>query len=149
MIGLMRTTLGKARWHLFLLIMPIAFSTAGCGMFGHMARVEPRPEVTSAPTVTPGGPTTVSYREVIAPILNKNCNVCHGGQVGLYVDAYDTLLAGSSRGKVVIPGDPAKSTLLQRIKGEVQPRMHLNRQSMSGGDIALIETWIREGAANN
>ena len=145
----MRTTLGKARWHLFLLILPIAIFTAGCGMFGQMGRVEPRPEVTPAPTVTPGGLTTVSYRAVIAPILSKNCNVCHGGQIGLYVDSYDTLLAGSSRGKVVIPGDPAKSTLMQRIKGDVQPRMPLNRQSMSGEDIALIETWIREGAANN
>lgn len=114
-----------------------------------MGRIASRPEVTPAPTATPGGVATVSYREDIAPLLKKDCVSCHGGQIGLYVDSYDTLLAGSSWGKVVIPGDTSNSTLLQRIKGEIQPRMPLNRPSMSLEEIALIETWIREGAANN
>jgi ABC-type hemin transport system ATPase subunit len=69
--------------------------------------------------------------------------------VGLYVDSYDTLMVGSSRGKVITPGDPGKSTLIQRLTGEVQPRMPLNRPSMSEKEIAIIETWILEGAANN
>ena len=49
----------------------------------------------------------------------------------------------------IIPGDPSKNTLMQRVKGEVQPRMPLNRLAVSGEEIALIETWMREGAANN
>jgi hypothetical protein len=123
-----------------------------CGMmenYGPMGRVEPRPRVTPAPTATPGGPATVSFRQDIGPLLRRDCALCHGGQAGLYVDSYDTLLAGSSRGRVVIPGDPGNSTLLQRIRGDAQPRMPLNRPSLAGQEIAIIETWILEGAPNN
>ena len=116
---------------------------------GPMGRVEPRPKVTPAPTTTLGGPATISFREEVSPLLQKDCGLCHGGQVGLYVDSYDTLIAGSSTGKVIAPGDPEKSTIIQRLAGEVQPRMPLNRSPMSEKEIALIETWILEGAANN
>ena len=114
-----------------------------------MSRVEPRPRVTPAPTTTPGGLATVGFREDVSPRLRKDCVLCHGGQAGLYVDSYDMLMAGNSRGKVIAPGNPEKSTLPQRINGEVQPRMPLNRPPMSEKEIAVIETWILEGAANN
>ena len=66
----------------------MACIASACGMVGHMGRVVSRPTVTPAPTVTPGGSTTVSYREDVAtPILKKNCDSCHGGQIGLYVDS--------------------------------------------------------------
>jgi hypothetical protein len=149
MIGQMGTFRGNARWYLSTLLLLMAIAVSACDMLGHIDRVEPRPEITPSPTVTPGGQATVSYREDIAPILGKSCTSCHGGQIGLYLDSYHTLLAGSSWGKVIIPGDTVSSTLLQRIKGEIQPRMPLNRPSMSTEDIALIETWIMEGAVNN
>ena len=150
-IGLMAKILGKDRRYLLLLLLPLAFAAGACGMMGNgpIGRVEPRPEVTPAPTATPGGLATVSFRDDVSPLLRKDCGLCHGGRVGLYVDSYDTLMAGSSRGKVIAPGDPAKSTLLQRITGVVQPRMPLNRPPMSEKEMAVIETWILEGAANN
>ena len=151
MIGLMVRMPGEVRWYLLLLLLPLAFAMGACGMMGNgpMGQVEPRPRVTPAPTATPGGLATVSFREDVSPLLRKDCVLCHGGQVGLYVDSYDTLMAGSSMGKVITPGDPEKSTLLQRLTGELQPRMPLNRPPMSEKEIAVIKTWILEGAANN
>jgi hypothetical protein len=138
----------KARLHLLLLLLSVAFAIGACGIMGS-GGIEPRPNMTPAPTTTPGGPATISFREDISPLLRRGCAMCHGGQVGLYVDSYDTLMAGSSRGKVIVPGDPEESVLLQRLRGEVQPRMPLNRPSMSEEEIAVIETWILEGAPNN
>ncbi len=135
------------------LLVTYGIIAGACGMpmgRGMMGReTEPRPAVTPAPTATPGGPATVSFRDDVRPILTKNCVQCHGGQAGLYVDSYDTLLAGSSSNRVVAPGDPEKSILVQRLTGELQPRMPLASAPLSEEAIATIETWILEGAPNN
>jgi hypothetical protein len=65
------------------------------------------------------------------------------------VDSYDTLLAGSTVNQVVAPGDPARSILLQRLTGELQPRMPLGSSPLSEREIATVKEWIREGAPNN
>lgn len=69
--------------------------------------------------------------------------------MGLYVESYDTLMAGNSINKVIIPGEPQESILVQRLKGVLLPRMPLNSSPLPGDEIAVIETWIREGAPNN
>lgn len=114
-----------------------------------MTPVEPRPAVTPAPTATPGGGATVSFRQDVRPLLVQNCARCHGGQLGLYVDSYDTLMAGSSRGTVVVPGDASGSNLVRRLRGEATPRMPLDSGPLTDAEITLVETWIREGAPNN
>lgn len=116
---------------------------------GMMGPVLPPPPVTAAPTATPGGPATVSFRRDVSPILDANCVRCHGGQRGLYVDSYERLMAGSATGWVVVPGEPGESPLVLRLRGEVQPRMPLDRPPLSEREITTIETWVREGAPNN
>ncbi len=145
----------QCKWHgICLGLLVTCVVTAGaCGMpMGPgmmMSDVEPRPSVIPAPTATPGGPATVSFLNDVRPILIGNCVQCHGGQGGLYVDSYDTLVAGSSRNKVVVPGNPEESILIQRLTGELRPRMPLIGQPLSEREIAVIETWIREGTPNN
>ena len=118
----------------------------GRGMMGPSA---PPPAVTPAPTATPGGNATVSYRQDIQPIFNRNCVSCHGGQAGLYLDSYDHVMAGSGRGRVVIPGDPQASELVQRITGASQPRMPMGGAPLPASDIDAIVTWVAEGTPNN
>ena len=142
-----------AAWLAALALAALAVLPAACGMMDRhrsmMQPVEPRPAVTPAPTATPGGTATVSFREDVRPLLVRNCARCHGGQLGLYVDSYDTLMAGSSRGPVVVPGDAPGSNLVRRLKGEATPRMPLDSGPLTDTEIALVETWIREGAPNN
>ncbi len=58
---------------------------------GHMGGVigggGPPPDTTPAPTVTPGGPETVSFQQDVLPVLRGRCVVCHGGNGGLWLDS--------------------------------------------------------------
>lgn len=107
------------------------------------------PATTPLPTSTPGGSATVSYRQDVQPILSQSCVSCHGGSAGLWLDRYERVLAGSSRGPVVVPGDPEQSELYRRITGQSRPAMPLNGSPLSQHEIDVIRTWISDGAPNN
>jgi mono/diheme cytochrome c family protein len=107
------------------------------------------PAVTPTPTVTPGGSITVSYRVDIQPIFDRHCVNCHGGQAGLFLDAYDRVMRGGASGVVVIPGDPGSSKLLRRIQGIGGPSMPLGRNKIQLSEIETIRTWIEAGSPNN
>jgi mono/diheme cytochrome c family protein len=107
------------------------------------------PEVTPAPTATPGGVAMVSYKQQIQPILDRECVGCHGGQAGLFMDSYDNLMAGGASGKVVIPGDPDGSDLVRSIKGQGQSRMPPGNATLAPSEIDMFVTWIAEGCPNN
>ena len=92
------------------------------------------------------------------------CVTCHtnvgrnpAGGLNLVADgAYSQVLAPSSRkpGAIrVIPGDPANSYLLHKLKGSadiVGVRMPQNGPPyLTDGQIRIIERWIEIGAPNN
>lgn len=86
----------------------------------------------------------------LEPILQARCTMCHGGaapSVGLSLEGADGLLAGSSRGPVVVPGDPEASELVRRLRGTAQPRMPLTGPPyLSDAEIELFVRWIAAGA---
>ena len=93
-------------------------------------------------------PSVVSYSADIAPIFAVNCFGCHPPLSNFDALTLDGLLAGGDSGPAVIPGDPNGSLILKRLRGEIAPQMPLGFQ-LDPGDIALIETWIADGAPNN
>jgi hypothetical protein len=115
-------------------------------MYGYTS---PPPAITPAPTATTGGNSTTSFSLDIQPILDRECIVCHGGQSGLYLENYDYLMAGSTNGQVVIPGNPSTSELVKRIQGLSQPTMPLGSAPLDPSEIELMITWIAEGSPNN
>ncbi len=82
---------------------------------------------------------SLSYADVIGPMLTERCGACHGGSAGLTVTDPDSLLAGSASGPVLVPGDPEGSRIV-----EVQSGEHYGRLEPAQLDI-LIE-WIAAGA---
>lgn len=86
----------------------------------------------------------------LEPILQSQCTVCHGGAVptfGLDLSSVEGLLAGSTRGPVVVPGDPEASELVRRLRGTAQPRMPLTGPPyLSDAEIDLFVRWIAAGA---
>jgi hypothetical protein len=61
-------------------------------------------------------------------------------------DLAGALKGGKSDGAAIVPGDPAKSSLLTRIRSEdpdemMPPKGH----RLAAADVALIEQWIEEG----
>ena len=87
----------------------------------------------------------------IAPLFQERCVVCHSGAAapaGLRLDSLANLQQGSANGPVALPGDPAASELVRRIRGDSQPRMPLTGPPyLSDAEIAMIEQWVAGGMA--
>jgi hypothetical protein len=94
----------------------------------------------------------IEFYAKIQPILEASCLECHQGgkpKGGLHLDTLaGALKGGKSDGAAIVPGEPAKSSLLTRIRSEdpdemMPPKGH----RLAATDIATIEQWIKEGAA--
>ncbi len=97
------------------------------------------------------GSETVSFAADVAPLLVENCNGCHiearQTRGGLRMDTFAQLLRGGDSGSIVVPGKGSESLLVQKLRGMVGNRMPAgNRPALSEDAIALISTWIDEGA---
>jgi hypothetical protein len=94
----------------------------------------------------------VDFYAKVFPILEASCLECHQGgkpKGKLHLDTRaGALKGGKSDGAAIIPGDPAKSPLLTRIKSEdPDEAMPPVGHRLAATDIATIEQWIKEGAA--
>lgn len=85
----------------------------------------------------------------IAPLFEERCVICHSGEgapLGLRLDSYEGVVAGSVNGPVVKENDPPASELVRRIKGTSEPRMPMTGPPyLSDSEIAMIEGWVAAG----
>jgi len=99
----------------------------------------------------PSEPVTVTYADV-GKIFSQSCTVCHSGAsppLGLRLDSYANVLAGSQTGPVVIPGKPDESELVRRVRGIDQPRMPFGKPPIQEREIGVIVRWVEAGAPGN
>ena len=106
---------------------------------------------TAAPTVQKAtGKETVSFAREIAPIFVKNCTGCHGTDQprnDFSVNTITRLLQGGMSGEPVLPGKPAESLLVRKLKGTGPgARMPQRAPPLDEPTIAKIQKWIEEGA---
>jgi Planctomycete cytochrome C len=99
----------------------------------------------------------VTYAADIKPIFDHSCTKCHSGEkpkAHLNLDTLDGALKGGRDGKVIIPGDSAKSPLILRVAHmskdhhDWMPPLH-NRAGippLAPEQIGLIRAWIDQGA---
>lgn len=84
----------------------------------------------------------------VGALFQERCVVCHSGSdapLGLHLDSHAGVMAGSENGPVVVAGDMA-SPLLQRLRGEAEPRMPLDGPPfLSEAEIALVSDWVAAG----
>lgn len=103
----------------------------------------------AAPALLHAAPAAEGFA-AIAPLFLQHCVVCHGGAnpvLGLRLDSFDGVMAGSSRGPVVRPGNVAGSELIRRLRGESLPRMPLTGPPFLGdAEIAKVAAWVGAGA---
>lgn len=94
--------------------------------------------------------SALDFDREIRPLLEKHCVECHGEkkQKGeLRLDAKPYALKGGHDGPVIVPGDPAKSPLLQRVMStDDDERMPPKGEPLSSRQVALLKTWIEAGA---
>ncbi|HHY87133.1 MAG TPA: hypothetical protein GYA07_16600 [Verrucomicrobia bacterium] len=98
----------------------------------------------------------VTFAKDIKPIFDKSCIKCHGPErpkARLRLDSLEATLKGSENGKVVEPGNSAKSILLHAVahllpKDEWMPppNNRVNASPLTPEEIGLIRAWIEQGA---
>jgi hypothetical protein len=117
----------------------------GCKDLG----TEPDPAAGSGP-VTPQA--SISFQARVLPILtNYGCTGCHGGSGGLFVGTVAQLLTGGNHGAAVVAGNGPNSNLIKKL-GTPAPfgsSMPLGGSALPADTIAVLRTWIDQGALNN
>ena len=94
----------------------------------------------------------VDYLTQIKPLLTEKCYSCHGvlkQEAELRLETKSLMLEGGDSGRVIVPGDPEESLLLQRITARINTSgcRHSKRAPHCLPDqIALVRTWITQGA---
>lgn len=65
---------------------------------------------------------------------------------GLHMDTYETLMAGSDHGPVIVPGDADDSLLVEKLLSSEMPK---RGPKLTPIQIQTITDWIDAGAPNN
>lgn len=93
-----------------------------------------------------------NYARDIDPIMQKYCVSCHGGvdsdgqkvvEMGLDLTSYRGMMAGSTYGTVVEPGDPDNSLLLEMVEAGDMPE---DGEKVPAELITVLRNWIAQGA---
>ena len=95
------------------------------------------------------------FEEKIRPILADHCFKCHSHSAekikgGLVLDSRDGALTGGETGAALVPGDPAKSLLLEAVnqtnKDLIMPPKKGGAKKLSDAQIALLTEGVKMGA---
>jgi hypothetical protein len=101
----------------------------------------------------PATPEQLAYFEkTVRPIFANRCYNCHSDAFkeagGLRVDIGIAIFAGGKDGPVIVPGHPEKSLLIDKIKEtDSKKRMPQESPALPSEEIAILENWIKDGAA--
>ncbi len=96
-----------------------------------------------------------TYEKDIKPLFAKRCTVCHRASkrsmldisAGLALDSLESILAGSARDKVIVPGKAPQSELVRRLADpDEDRRMPLQDEPLSSSQQELVRRWIDAGA---
>jgi mono/diheme cytochrome c family protein len=93
----------------------------------------------------------VDYARDIRPLFETHCYECHGPkkqEAGLRLDQRAAALKGGDLGRDIAPGSSAESLLVKALEGtsDEVSRMPEKKEPLSAEQIALIKTWIDQGA---
>jgi len=104
-------------------------------------------------------PKGVTFEQQVKPILQRSCVDCHGAKQAkakLRLDSLEGVLKGSEDGKVVLPGESAKSALIRAVTGTgkkaMPPKPKPGRNDgykpvpLSPEEIVLLRAWVDQGA---
>lgn len=97
----------------------------------------------------------ISFNRDIRPILSENCYACHGfdpkhREGGLRLDTFEGATEDRDGARGIVPGDPAKSDIWQRIistdKDEIMPPPKSHKPPLTTAQRGLLKKWIEQGA---
>ena len=92
------------------------------------------------------------FNQDVLPILGENCYSCHGPdsasrQAGLRLDKRADAVLLRDGMAAIVPGDPAKSEIIQRIMGKTSLMPPADsHKTLTPKQIAILTQWVKEGA---
>lgn len=100
-------------------------------------------------TATAEDDKAIKFSRDVAPILVGNCIGCHNPRSkarngGFDLTTFQGLMAGGKSGKVIVPGKPEESHLVELVATKEMPRG--NRGKLSEEAVGRIEQWVKAGA---
>ena len=106
------------------------------------------------PTPVEAGGKTIEFNRDIRPILSNNCFVCHGPDNNLRkgdlrLDHDKGLYDDRDGYRILVPGKPEQSELLQRILSDDKSRRMppaKAKKELTKEQVELIRAWIQQGA---
>ncbi len=117
------------------------------------------PSIISACLIASSAQAAVNFEKDLLPAITKKCVDCHkaphveNGQkkepkAGLRLDASWAILKGSENGPVLTPGAPDKSGIFESVTLPKDDDGHMpsKGEDLTKEEIALLKTWIQEGA---
>lgn len=99
---------------------------------------------------------SISFRNDVFPIIEKNCLPCHAvwndNISGLALDSYDLLIRGGEHGSPIRPGEADSSLIIRKLRpnppfGRQMPAMA--KEKLDEETIQVIADWINQGAKDN
>ena len=101
----------------------------------------------SAPS--PSSDRDVDFARDIRPILEANCNQCHGADQsmnGLRLDTREAALKGGQSGPAIFPGDGSSSLLYRKIVGDAPGSPMPLTGSLPPDQVEMVRAWLDQGA---
>ena len=100
-----------------------------------------------AQDASPAASSPAYYEMKVQPILAGNCYKCHteGMAGGLRLDSRAAMLKGGDSGPAIVPGDAAKSLLLEAVHQSGDLKMP-PKGKLDDAQIAVLEAWVQAGA---
>ena len=115
--------------------------------FAPSARAEDKP----VPAAKPSAEGVEFFEKKVRPVLVKHCYECHSAGAKklkgeLRLDTREGVLKGGASGAAVVPGDPAKSLLVQVVKHAEGVAAMPPKEKLPPEVIADLEAWVKMGA---
>src|SRR5580765_6011204 len=100
------------------------------------------------PTQSPRS-AMIDFERQVQPIIADHCLECHSQDKrkgGLSLATYADALDGGRNGPAIRPGNGARSLLIHRITGAVEPQMPKDKDPLTPAQLAVVRRWIDQGA---
>ncbi len=100
----------------------------------------------------PSADKVAFFEKKVRPLLAERCYACHSTAAkkvrgGLTLDRRDAFLKGGDSGPAVVAGQPDKSLLVKAVRYHDETLQMPPKGRLPAREIALLEEWVRQGAA--
>jgi hypothetical protein len=90
------------------------------------------------------------FEKKVRPLLAERCYECHSAEKkikgGLNLDSREGWAKGGDTGPAILPGDTAKSLLLEAVRYANRDLQMPPKQALPPHELAILENWVRMGA---